>query len=95
MAMKDLSWNQTLAGPDRDLAIEAFDKELNSLLNEILIPIPKDHPDRQQAEKLATAGRALLDYKRCGTYKARIVKQGFKEDKSATNGRRFLSRLRT
>ena len=53
MAMKDLSWNQTLAGPDRDLAIEAFDKELNSLLNEILVPIPKDHPDRKEAEKLA------------------------------------------
>ena len=65
--MKDMSWKDALVGPDRDLAIEAFNKELNSLLDEILVPIPKDHPDRKEAEKLATAGRALLDYKRCGT----------------------------
>lgn len=39
--------------------------------------------------KEATSGRFLLDVKRCGTYKARGVKQGFKENLEMSDGPDF------
>ena len=89
MAMKDMSWRKALKGPDRELVIAAYDDEITSLLDKILVHIPKNHPEREIAEKTATPGRALLDFKRSAKYKGRIVKQGFKEDKVAMDGEGF------
>ena len=86
LAMTDMSWVNALKSDDRQLVIDAYNKEMSSLLDTILIAIPEGHPERAAAEKLATPGRALLDFKRSGVYKARIVKQGFKEDKVANDG---------
>ena len=88
-AQKDMSWKKALAGPDRDNAIAALTAEKDSLLSTILEPITSDHPDYQRAVKEAISGRYLLDVKRNGTWKARGVKQGFKEDKATADGPGF------
>ena len=43
-AMKDMDWKTELKGPHRDQVIEAYETELDSLLNTILTPIPKGNP---------------------------------------------------
>ena len=88
-AQKDMSWKRTLAGPDRDKAIAAYEKERVALCKTILTPItPEDH-DYYTAVAEATAGRFLLDVKRDGSYKVSGVKQGFKEDKTTADGPDF------
>ena len=51
--------------------------------------IDPDDPEFEKAKELATPGRILLDIKRSGIYKARAVKQGFKEDKAKADGADF------
>ena len=46
---------------------DAYSKEMQSLLDTILIAIPEGYPKRAAAEKLATPGRALLDVKDQGS----------------------------
>ena len=55
----------------------------------ILTRIDPDDPEFEKAKELATPGRILLDIKRSGIYKARAVKQGFKEDKAKADGADF------
>lgn len=80
-AQKDIKWKQALAGPDSDKAIAALYSEKDSLLDTVLVKIDKDHPDYDTALAQAITGRFLLDIRRNGMWKARGVKQGFKENK--------------
>ena len=85
-AQKDMNWKKALSGPDRDKVIAAYDKEVKSLLSTILKRLGPDSTKYETAVKEAISGRALLDIKRNGTFKCRIVKQGFKEDKKSADG---------
>ena len=88
-AQKDMSWKKALAGTDRNKAIEAFDKELASLESSILTRVHPGSKEYDIARQKATSGRFLLDIKRSGKYKARGIKQGFKEDKEQADGYDF------
>ncbi len=88
-AQKDMSWKKVLASEDREKAIEALNDELSSLQKTILREIHPDDPDYDLAVRTATPGRILLDIKRSGRFKARAVKQGFKEDKELADGPDF------
>ena len=88
---KDMSWSKALKSPVfRPKAEEALASEKHSLINEhkILIPLEKSNPEYQTAVKQAVKCRALLDIKRDGRVKARIVKQGFLE---SSEGEGFIS----
>ena len=58
-------------------------------MSTILIPLDANDPEYATALQLATPGRILLDIKRNELYKARGVKQGFKEDKELFDGPDF------
>ena len=88
-ATKDIDWKEALAGPEADKAIAALHAEMDSLCSTILTKIEEDNPEFQEARRLATPGRILLDIKRSDMYKARGVKQGFREDKVAADGPDF------
>ena len=84
-----MDWKTALASEDADKAIAVLEMEMASLLSTILIPIDTDHPEYHDALRLATPGRILLDIKRSGLFKARGVKQGFKEDLTQADGPDF------
>ena len=86
---KDMDWKTALAGPDADKAVAALQLEMASLLSTILTPIDENHPEYEEARRLATPGRILLDIKRCGLFKARGVKQGCRENKEIADGPDF------
>jgi hypothetical protein len=89
-ALKDIQWQKALQSDLRDSAIEAYNKEMDSLQKTILTKIdPKTHPDMRSVRQQATTCRVLLDVKRNGVVKARAVKQGFKEDKETADGPGF------
>ena len=85
MAQKDMNWKVALEGPNRERAIQAYNDEVRSLESTILTRLHPDDPEYKTAVAKATPGRFLLDEKRSGAYKARGVKQGFKEDKLMTD----------
>ena len=88
-ATKDMSWEQALQSDDADKAIAALELEMASLMSTILTPIDPSDPEYERALKEATPGRILLDIKRAGMFKARGVKQGFKEDRELADGPDF------
>ena len=88
-AQKDMSWKKALASPQRDLVLKALHNEVDSLCKTILTEVKPDDVDFATAKEQAISGRFLLDIKRSGKYKARGVKQGFKEDKSTADGPGF------
>ena len=65
--------------------------ELDSLESTTLTRIHPDNEEFTVAKRLslATPGRILLDIKRSGLYKARGVKQGFRENKTVADGPDF------
>jgi hypothetical protein len=82
---KDISWKEALDTTHfKPLAIAAFDKEVKSLTEDhgVLRLIDKDDPLYDQASKEAIRGRPILDKKRDGRVKMRLVKIGFLEIKS-------------
>ena len=81
-AKRDMNWNEVLAGPDRSKALEAKKLELDMMNDTILVNLKPGHPEYQRAVKEAINSRLLLDIKRNGRWKARLVKQGFRECKS-------------
>jgi hypothetical protein len=89
LAQKDMKWDKVLKGKDSALAIAAFHAERDSLLDHVLELITPDDPRYQRAVEEAISGRFLLDIRRSGMYKARGVKQGFKEDKLMADGEGF------
>jgi hypothetical protein len=79
---KDINWKEALDTVHlKELAIAAFNKEVKSLTqnHKVLRLIDKDDPQYDQATREAVRGRALLDRKRYGTTKMRLVKIGFLE----------------
>jgi hypothetical protein len=88
-AQKDMNWKKALASDQHPEAIKALNKELTSLQKTILTEITDAHPEWFTAKQKAVPGRILLDIKRSGEYKARGVKQGFKEDKETADGPDF------
>jgi hypothetical protein len=78
-----------LKGKDRDKVITALENELTSLQATILTRIHETDPEHATALELATPGRLLLTIKRSEAYKARGVKQGFKEDTEQADGPNF------
>lgn len=89
-AVKDLVWKQALEGTDKAAVIAALEAEIAALESTILTKITEDHPEYAEAVRNATTGRFILDRKRQGKYKARGVKQGFKEDKATADGPDFV-----
>ena len=89
VAQKDMNWAKALASPDRAKAVAARDKEINALEDTILERIDPSHPEYATAVREAINARLLLDIKRDGTWKARLVKQGFREDKATADGPDF------
>ena len=89
ISMKDMSWKQALRGEDAILATQAFQAEYDALTKRILTRLDPGSTRYKQAVLEAVPGRVLLDRKRNGTYKARMVKQGFKENKEALDGADF------
>ena len=89
-AHKDMSWNAVLKSDDRDFAIKALQAEKDSLLSTILVALDKEHPEYDTAVEEAVSGRYILDLKRVGAWKARGVKQSFKEDKLTADGPGFV-----
>ena len=81
-AKRDMNWKRALAGPDRDKALNAKATELDMMYQTILVDLKPGHPEYKRALKEAINGRLLLDIKRNGRWKARLIKQGFREDKS-------------
>ena len=69
-----------LTSEDADKAIAALEMEMSSLLSTILTSIDTNRPEYHDALRFAASGRILLDIKWSGLFKARGVKQGFKED---------------
>ena len=82
---KDISWKEALDTTHfKPLAIAAFDKEVKSLTEDhgVLRRLDKDDPLYDRASKEAIRGRPILDKKRDGRVKMRLVKIGFLEIKS-------------
>ena len=88
-AQNDMNWAEALASDDRDLVIEALENEMESLKSTILTEIQPHDDEFDTARELSTPGRLLLAIKRSGLYKARGVKQGFKEDTELADGPNF------
>ena len=89
MAQKDMKWKHVLKGPDADNAIAAFHLEEDSLLSTVLEELHPGDELYDQALKEAISGRYLLDIRRSGMWKARGIKQGFKESKITADGEGF------
>ena len=88
-AHNDMDWGKALKSDDRDKVIAALYNEMESLQSTILEKIESSDEEYQIACELATPGRLLLSIKRSGMYKARGVKQGFKEDFIQADGPDF------
>ena len=88
-AQKDISWKQSIGSDMRKEAIAAHDKEINSLCETILTPLKPGDPLYETAVKEATQSRMLLDRKRSGLLKARLVKRGFLENRAIADGEDF------
>lgn len=84
--MKDTDWSKVLQSQFRSEMLNALDKEVESLESTILTRVRPEDPDYNTVVEQATSGRYLLDLRRSGAFKVRGVKQGFKEDKIATDG---------
>ena len=92
VAMSDLPWKAFLNGPERAHVTAAWYRELNALLDlKALVPLIPGSPDWQEAvkSKTTTPCRVLLDFKRDGTWKCRVVTRGDLEDKVALDGPDF------
>ena len=89
MSQKDMNWKKALQGPESAKAIAAFQAERDSLLSTVLTLVDELDPEYETLKAIAITGRYLLDIKRSGSWKARGVKHGFKEDKAVADGEGF------
>ena len=86
----DMDWKIVKTDPKLlEDAIIARDKEINSLLKNILVSLTPESHDYKIAVNTATNCRMILAIKRDGTVKCRLVKQGFRENCSVTDGPDF------
>jgi hypothetical protein len=92
VAMSDLPWKAFLKGPECAQVTAAWYRELNALLDlGALVALIPGSPDWEEAvkSKTTTPCRVLLDFKRDGTWKCRVVTRGDLEDKVALDGPDF------
>ena len=81
----DLSYRLYLSKPEmREQVIVAVGQELDSLTSRCLVEIKPSDPRYENARRKAAGGRWLLDIKKSGVVKSRLVKQGFSEEKMPT-----------
>jgi hypothetical protein len=88
-SQKDMDWQLTLKGKDRDKVITALENRLAPLQATIFIPILRNWSRACSCIGASTPGRFQLTIKRSEAYKARGVKQGFKEDTEQADGPNF------
>ena len=92
IAMADLPWDRYLAGPERQQVVEAWERELQALLQlGAIVELVPGTPEWDEAvqSQSTTPCRVLLSLKRDGTWKARCVIRGDLEDKVALDGSDF------
>ena len=92
IAMRDLPWKPYFQGKDirhRDDVLCAYQLELSSLLSTVLREVKEGDAEWDAAQANHTTCRALLEWKRQGLWKCRVVIQGHKENKLALDGPAF------
>jgi hypothetical protein len=96
VAMTDLPWKAYLSGPECTHVTAAWHREHKALIDlGAIVPLVPGSPDWEEAvkSKTTTPCRVLLDFKRDGTWKCRVVTRGDLEDKVALDGPAGLSLL--
>ena len=88
MAMRDLPWGPYLRS-EKDAVVKAYEQEITSLLSTVLKEIKPGDPEFEEARRSATRCRAILEIKRQGVFKARVVVRGDTEDKEKLDGPDF------
>ena len=90
MAMRDVEWRDYLFGPEHEAVMVAYNKEWTSLKETgVLVELDPTHPDYKFALSHATSGRCLLEFKRVGVWKCRVVVRGCCENKIFLDGPGF------
>jgi hypothetical protein len=92
VAMTDLPWKAYLSGPECAHVTAAWHREHKALIDlGAIVPLIPGSPDWEEAvkSKTTTPCRVLLDFKRDGTWKCRVVTRGDLEDKVALDGPDF------
>ena len=90
MAMRDVKWHEYLSGPEHAAIIKAYHSEWNSLKDTgVLLELDASHPDFDTAVRRATSGRCLLEFKRVGIWKCRVVVRGCCKDRVYLDGAGF------
>ena len=92
IAMRDLPWKPYLHGKEvrhKADVLRAYNLELDSLLSTVLREVKEGDAEWEAATSNYTTCRALLEWKRQGLWKVRVVIQGHKEDRIALDGPDF------
>ena len=92
IAMRDLPWQPYLVGKEkrhREDILRAHKAELDSLCSPVLRELKPGDDEYDTAVKTHTTCRAILEWKRQGLWKVRVVIQGFKENLLALDGPDF------
>ena len=92
IAMRDLPWRPYLHGKEqrhKEDILKAYRKEIDSLLSTVLRELQPGDKEYDAARECSTPCRALLEWKRQGLWKVRVVIQGHLEDKEALDGPDF------
>ena len=69
--------------------MKAYNTKWDALKSGILIEIDPSHPEYKEAVKRTTGGRCILEFKRTGVWKVRVVMSGYEEDKVYLDGEGF------
>ena len=88
IAMRDLRWKHFLHGEHRNEILEAHKKEFDGLTGTILKELFPGDAKYKAAQRGTNCG-LILEFKRVGVWKVRMVIQGFREDCVVLNGEDF------
>ena len=89
MAMRDVKWQDHLHSADHEAIMKAYHTEWDALKSSILVELELTHPEYGEALRRATGGRCILEFKRTGVWKVRVVVRGYEEDKVYLDGEGF------
>ena len=89
MAMRDVKWQDHLHSADHEAIMKAYHTEWDALKSSILVELEPTHPEYGEALRRATGGRCILEFKRTGVWKVRVVVRGYEEDKVYLDGEGF------
>ena len=89
MAMRDVKWQDHLHSADYEAIMKAYHTEWNALKSSILVELDRTHPEYGEAVRRATGGRCILEFKRTGVWKVRVVVCGYEENKVYLDGEGF------